>query len=321
MRARGEFATTAALAAITAACGVGALLVGSVPLSAAEVVGTLLGGGSALERDIVMELRLPRVLGALCCGALLAMAGTLLQALLRNPLADPYVLGVSGGAGVGALAAMAAGLAAWTAAAALAGAAAALTLLAVVSVVGGGGVQRVLLTGVVIATGCGALASLLLALAPEVALRGMLHWLLGDLEHARAGAPALFALAGLVALCVALGRPLDALALGPAKAASLGLGVGALQCAVIGLAAVATVGAVLLGGAIGFVGLVVPHLVRRLGAMRHAALLPRAALAGGALVMLADAVARSVAAPQALPTGVVTALIGVPFTLWLLARR
>ncbi len=318
---RGEPAITAALGCVALLCALLALLLGSVAIPPAEVVGSLLGGGSATHREIVLDLRLPRVVAAACCGALLAVAGTLLQALLRNPLADPYVLGVSGGAGVGALAALSLGLAAWVAPAALAGAGAALSLLAVVSLAGGGGVQRVLLTGVVIATGCGALTSLLLAVAPDPALRGMVHWLLGDFEHARAGGPAMAGLLALVGLGIALGRSLDALALGPAKAASLGVAVTGVQAAVIALAALASVGAVLLGGAIGFVGLVIPHLVRRLGAARHAWLLPQAALAGGALVMLADTAARSLVAPQVLPAGVVTALIGVPFTLWLLARR
>ncbi len=318
---RGEAATTAVFALGALLCVVAALLLGSVSIAPVDVVASLFGGGGALEREIVRELRLPRVLGGFCCGALLALAGTLLQALLRNPLADPYVLGVSGGAGVGALAALSSGAAAWAAPAALSGAVAALTLLAVVSVAGGGGLSRVLLAGVVIATGCGALSSLLLALAPEPALRGMVHWLLGDLEHARAGGVALVGAFGLLAACIALARSLDALALGPSKAASLGVGVIPMQVAVVALSATATVGAVLLGGAIGFVGLVVPHLVRRIGATRHAVLLPCAALAGGALVVLADAAARSVLAPQALPAGVVTALIGVPFTLWLLAKR
>ncbi|MFO0005967.1 MAG: iron chelate uptake ABC transporter family permease subunit, partial [bacterium] len=121
----------------------------------------------------VLQVRPPRALSAFAVGALLGLSGAILQALLRNPLADPYVLGVSGGAGVGALAALSSGAAAWAAPAALSGAVAALTLLAVVSVAGGGGLSRVLLAGVVIATGCGALSSLLLALAPEPALRGM----------------------------------------------------------------------------------------------------------------------------------------------------
>jgi len=298
------------------------LKAGSVPLSFAALADAFFGRGPALAQDILWELRLPRVIAAFCCGALLAGAGTLLQVLLRNPLADPYVLGVSGGAAVGTLGAMAIGLAAWTVPAALAGAAAAIALLAAVNAAAGGwSAQRVLLTGVVIATGCGALVSLLLALAPEAALRGMLFWLLGDLQHARAGGLALAAV-GVFGLCgVLLGASLNALALGAVKAGSLGAEVGRVQGAAIALAALATVGAVLLGGTLGFVGLIVPHVMRRLAGSDHRFLMPNAMLAGGAFVVLADAAARTVIAPQLLPVGVLTALIGVPFTLWLLARR
>jgi len=313
---------TGALAVLALVSVLVGLRVGSVPLSLGMLADALIGAGSPIAVDVFWQLRLPRVLAAFCCGALLAFAGALLQVLLRNPLADPYVLGVSGGAAVGTLAAMTLGLAALAVPAALGGAAAALCLLAAVNAAAGGwSAQRVLLTGVVIATGCGALVSLMLTLAPESSLRGMLFWLLGDLEQARAGLPALLGVAVLAVCGAAIGTSLNALALGTVKARSLGANVGWVQGFALMLAALATVGAVVLGGTLGFVGLVIPHVVRRFGGFDHRFLLPEAMLAGGAFVVLADAAARTVFAPQLLPVGVLTALIGVPFTLWLLARR
>jgi iron complex transport system permease protein len=298
----------------------GGLLAGALPLSPGEVARGLFGQGDPATVQIVQELRLPRVLAAFVCGGLLALSGVLLQALLRNPLADPYILGVSGGAAVGALAAMllGAGLLAQQGAS-LVGA-----LVAVVAVFGlgfrRGESHRLLLTGVVFSAGCGALVSLLLTLSPEAQVKGMLFWLMGDLADPQGLAAATVLLAlGLVCATLASGG-LDVLSAGLDKAATLGLAVGRWQAALYFAAALFTVAALQLGGSIGFVGLMMPHAVRLLGVTAHRWLVPGAALLGGAFLLLADTLARTAWSPLQLPVGIFTALLGVPVLLWLLAR-
>jgi iron complex transport system permease protein len=242
--------------------------------------------------------------------------------LLRNPLADPSILGVSGGASVGALSALLLGLPLWVVqASAFAGAcAAAGVLLALAVRLSGWNIHRVLLTGVAIGAGCGAIVSMLLSLAAAGQVQGMLFWLLGDLSGATRPAAPWIALAFVMAAAQPLALRLDALTLGPLKARSLGVAVGATQGVAFLAATVATVAAVLVAGPIGFVGLVVPHALRLAGFSDHGRLLPLTALGGGALVAAADTIARSVAAPLEFPVGAVTALVGVPVLLVLLAR-
>ncbi|MBK7899716.1 MAG: iron ABC transporter permease [Azonexus sp.] len=299
-----------------------ALAVGSVALGPGELA-ALLVGGEGPAADIVWQLRLPRALAGFACGGLLALAGALMQSLLRNPLADPYVLGVSGGAGVGALVAMLLGLAAGLVdALAFAGALAA--MLAVFGIAHGDGSwtqTRLLLTGVIVAAGCGAFISLLLALAPEASLRGMLFWLMGDLSPASEWRMPLVVLGSCLLLCLPLARELNLLARGLLEAQALGVAVGRLRFLVYFLAALATATAVTTAGAIGFVGLLVPHGVRLLAGGDQRLLLPASVLAGGALLVAADTLARTVVAPQQLPVGVLTALIGVPVFLLVLARQ
>jgi len=299
-----------------------ALAFGSVSLPFDEWLHALAGQGDGTAREIVWGLRAPRAFAGFAVGALLALAGALLQVLLRNPLADPYILGVSGGAAVGALAAMLAGLAgAVVHAAAFTGAcAAALALLAFSMRFTGWNIHRVLLAGVGIAAGAGAAVSLILTLAPAGQVHGMLFWLMGDLSGAERPLPGWIALAVALALALALSHPLDGLALGPLKAQSLGIAVGRTQALAFLAATGATVAAVMLAGSVGFVGLVVPHLLRLAGFTAHRVLLPLAALAGGTLVVVADTLARAVAAPLEFPVGALTALIGVPVLLVLLAR-
>jgi iron complex transport system permease protein len=179
---------------------------------------------------------------------------------------------------------------------------------------------RVLLTGVALASGFGAMVGLILAVAPSSQVQGMLFWLLGDLSPAGDPTVALAVLAACAVLAFSQSAALDVLILGEDKARSLGVAVTRLQAIAFGCATLATVAAVLLGGAIGFVGLVVPHLLRLSGVHRHRALLPLAACLGGSLLALADTLARTVAAPAELPVGVLTAAIGVPVLLLLLAR-
>lgn len=298
------------------------LLHGSADLPAERVLRALAGGGEAVERDIVLRLRLPRAAAAFACGALLAQAGALLQVLLRNPLADPYVLGISGGAAVGSLLSMLLGLGAvGTGAGALAGALAVVALVFALSFrAGDWNVYRLLLTGVVISAGCGALVSLLLTLAPAAGVKGMLFWLMGDLAYAGSPLAAWGVLAALALLGLGFASSLNVLSLGPLKARTLGVAVLPLQAGIYFAASLGTASAVLLGGTIGFVGLLAPHALRLLGITDYRWLLPSAVLLGGGFLTLADTAARTIWAPLQLPVGVLTALLGVPLLLLLLPR-
>ena len=310
------------LALIGLASLVVALAAGSLPVSAADVGRALLGDTSGVAAEVVRELRLPRALAAFACGGLLALAGALMQVLLRNPLADPYVLGISGGASVGALGAMLFGLPLLLVnGGAFAGALAATLLVFGLARGDGSWTQtRLLLTGVIVAAGCGAAVALILSIAPENKLRGMLFWLMGDLSHAASPWPALAMLAlGLLA-ALPFSRDLNLLARGDLTARALGVPVARLRGGVYVLAALATAAAVTTTGSVGFVGLIVPHLVRLSVGNDQRVLLPAAALAGGALLTLADTLARTIVAPQQLPVGVLTALIGVPVFLYLFTR-
>jgi iron complex transport system permease protein len=316
-------ATLSLLLAFALASVLAGIALGSVAIPAKEIYAALTGPSAGTARDILLELRLPRVVAAFSCGGLLALAGTLLQVLLRNPLADPYIFGVSGGAALGVLTGMLLGLGFLTQTGfGLAGALAASLLVFGLSFRSGDwNPYRLLLTGVVVAAGLGALLSLILVLAPSTAVKGMLFWLMGDLSHAQNSWPALVVLALLLAVTVPLAQAMNVLALGRDKAQSLGVAVNGIEVTLYVLAAVATVTAVLIGGTIGFVGLIVPHLVRMLGLPDHRWLLPAVAFTGGGLLVLADTAARSIWAPTQLPVGVLTALLGVPVLLLLLSGR
>ena len=299
-----------------------ALTVGSYQVAPAEVLAALLGqaGGAG---DIVLQLRLPRALAGFACGGLLALAGALMQVLLRNPLADPYVLGISGGAGVGAMFAILIGLPTLGIdGLAFAGALAAMFLVFGLAHGDGSWTQtRLLLTGVIVAAGCGALVALMLSIAPDTKLRGMLFWLMGDLAQAGSSWPPLLALAAALTLAMPFARELNLLARGMMQAQALGVAVNRLRYAIFLLASLATAASVTTAGSIGFVGLVVPHLVRLATGNDQRLLLPASVLAGGSMLVLADTLARTVIAPQQLPVGVLTALIGVPVFLFLLSRQ
>lgn len=303
------------------------LLLGSVPVSAAALFDWLIGHGGGLAGSVVGELRLPRALAAFACGGLLAVAGALMQVLLRNPLGEPYVLGISGGAAVCALLCLLLALpVAWVQAGAFVGA-----LVAMLLVMGlarrdflrhgpQDGGPRLLLIGAMMAAGMGALATLLLVLAPDSGLRGMLFWLMGDLNGADHWAPALIALALVLLATWPVAHRLNAMLRGDMVAQSVGVAVAPLRLRLYVVASLATAVSVTTAGAIGFVGLVVPHMLRLAFGNDQRMLLPAAALGGGTLLMLADLVARTVIAPTQLPVGVVTALVGVPCFLWLLLR-
>jgi iron complex transport system permease protein len=299
------------------------LAVGSFRLAPFEIVDALRSGAPSLARDVVLELRLPRAMSAMAVGGLLALAGALLQVLLRNPLADPYVLGISGGASVFALLAIMVGLpiAGVNGAAALGAFATCLLVFALAQGRGGWTPTRLLLTGIVVAAGTGSIVSLLLATSDDAGLRGMVFWLLGDLSRAQ-GWPWLLALLGLAtAGAAALGRHLNVLARGVTQAASVGLDVRRFQVLLFVLSSVLTGVAVSTAGSIGFVGLVTPHLVRLMLGSDNRVVLPVSALLGGVLLMAADLASRVLLAPRQLPVGALTALVGVPIFLLLMSRQ
>lgn len=296
--------------------------VGSASISLSDTFAVLTGSGTPIQQTVLLELRLPRTLTAFATGGLLAVAGALMQVLLRNPLADPYVLGLSGGAAVGALLAMMAGVAGVV----VSGSAFAGALLSTFLVFGlahGTGSwtpSRLLLTGVVVAAGWGALIALILAMSPARQLPGMLYWLMGDISPTANPAPALGLLVLVCLLVFPLGRSLNVLARGPMQAAALGVSVRPLEWTIYILASLLTATAVTMAGSVGFVGLVVPHMLRLVLGNDQRLILPACALAGGALLVVADTLARVVIAPEQLPVGVITALLGVPTFLYLLHR-
>ena len=299
-----------------------ALTSGSADISAAEVWQSLNGNTPDNIRRLVMDLRLPRALTAFGVGGLLAVSGVLMQVLLRNPLAEPYILGSSGGAAVAALLAMMFGLGAIAIDVAAFGGAMGATLL-VFSIAQGSGSwtpARLLLTGVVLAAGFSAATTLLLALSPDQNLRGMLFWLMGDLNYAYAPTQSLVLLVVITLVGIVSARNLNVLARGDLQAAIVGLPVSGFRMLVFSVTALATAISVTTVGVIGFIGLVVPHLVRIIAGSDHRVVLPASALAGGILLVIADTLARTVLAPRQLPVGALTAMLGVPLFLILMSR-
>ena len=295
---------------------------GSIALDSGTIWKALWGEGSSLNLALIHELRLPRASTAFVTGGLLALAGALIQILLRNPLGDPYVLGISGGAATGALVAM---LLQWNSSAvttsATLGALISMTLVFGITGMQRWTTQRLLLTGVVIAAGWGAVISLTLSISPAERLPGMLFWLMGDLTHAPdSSLAALILLFGLL-LSMWLAPQLNLLIHGDQKATSLGVEVKRLKIILFLLSSLLTATAVTLAGNIGFIGLVAPHLFRLAGGSDHRILLPGALLIGGILLLLSDTLSRTVLAPQQLPVGALTAVIGVPLFIYLLNRR
>jgi len=298
-----------------------ALLIGSAGLSSSRALQALFGGGDDFSLMIVRTVRLPRAVAAFSVGSLLALAGVLLQSLFRNPLADPLVLGVSGGAAIGALLAMLTGadLALMHGYATIGGT---LVALGVLLMGRGGGATRLLLCGVVLASACGALITVLLTLADNGQLRGMVFWLAGDLSWAqRPYLELAAALLALIGACIG-GRWLNVLGAGEVRSASAGLAAGTARLGIFFASAALTSIAVIGGGMIGFVGLIAPHMVRlSFNTSDHRIVAPAAALAGGTLLCLADILARTVAGPRQLPVGAVMALIGAPVFIVLLRRQ
>jgi len=328
---RAGVASGLAVAVVVAAAALlVALAVGSEPLRLSDVWRAFTDDVTTPRSQIVLDLRLPRALTAFAAGGLLAVAGCLMQVLLRNSLADPYVLGLAGGAATGTLCAMLLGWAPF--AVQLAGWAGALVSIAMVlalsakellsrDATASQDASRMLLIGVALATGWGALITLLLALAPDASLRGMLFWLMGELDGHEYQGHALLGLAATVGCAMLLGRSLNMIMRGVPLALTLGVNVRRARLAAMLIASGATAVAVTSVGSIGFVGLIVPNAVRLLVGNDQRVALPIAALAGGALLTIADTIARSIAAPTQLPAGAVMAVIGVPAFVWLIARR
>ncbi len=311
---------------------VGAVMVGAAGLSLPDVVGSVLAhlgfGTTPLDRlhdGIVWELRVPRVLTAAAVGAGLAISGAIMQALTRNQLADPYLLGLSSGASLGAVIVLLLGAAVLLPVAAFAGALAALAVtLALAGALGRITPTRTVLAGVAVSSLAGAATSFIIFwTATGDSYRDILSWLLGSLAGARWPA---VAIAGGALLIVGLpllftGRVLDGFVLGDTTAASLGIPVQGVRWVLLGATALLTGAMVSVSGSIGFVGLVLPHAVRLLIGPGNRALLPLSALVGAIFLIWADTLARALFDPRELPVGIVTALIGAPVFALLLARR
>lgn len=303
-----------------------ACAVGSVRLGFADFLHAIIPHADVTHADVaasVLELRLNRALSAFVTGATLSLAGVMMQALLRNPLADPYILGVSGGAAVGALASLLFFGAAWLVdASAFAGAIAISLLLYGLaqrdlrsSAHTDGSTPILLLTGVILAAGCGALVTLMLSIAPDDRLRGMVFWLIGDLSGTQLRWMPWIVLIAALLFSGKAARAINAITLHAETAITLGVHVANLRRGLFFWAALLTASAVGNAGSIAFVGLIVPHACRFVVGSDHRLLLPCATLVGGVFLVLADTLARSVIAPQQLPVGVITALIGVPVFL------
>jgi iron complex transport system permease protein len=315
-------------AAVLAAIVVG-VRVGAVPLTTREVVDGVRGIGDPTTVSIVRKLRLPRAVLAALVGGSLAASGAAFQALLRNPLAEPFILGVSGGAAVGAAVAIvltgALASSGIVSVAALIGALAAIAfVLRVGTSVGRTLDTRVLLlAGVVAGAFFNACIMLILTFAKTETFRAAIFWMMGSFAGATWRSIGGLALAMGPALLIlfALSRALNLLAIGEETAAYLGVRTERVKLIAYGTASLLTAASVAASGVIGFVGLVIPHVARMLWGADHRFLLPASVLLGATFVVLADAVARTATRPTELPIGVVTAFVGVPFFLWLLRRR
>jgi iron complex transport system permease protein len=296
---------------------------GSVHFSEATIWQALQHHGSNLQQEIINQLRLPRSFNAFIVGGLLALAGCLMQTLLRNPLADPYILGVSGGSAVATLLAIlfavtSAHLIGFTFLGGI------LVMLLVMGLNFRSNHWRsnhLLLTGVIIAAGCNAIITLVLSLSNNHVLRSMMFWLIGEIYTAPLSKLGLAVLIVGLLLSLFFSKALDLLNHGEAKAQTLGIHTLRLKILLYIISAILTATAVSIAGPIGFVGLIIPHILRLLGCYQHRYLLIGSVLLGGSFLCLADTLARSAIAPQQLPVGAITAIIGVPVFLILLKAR
>ena len=299
------------------------LLSGSYAIPVNEILTLLFSPDDSVNAQIIHDIRLPRTLSAIICGAMLSLSGVIMQVLLRNPLADPYILGVSGGSAVGALTAISLGASGiWLTQSALGGAL--VSILLVFGLAARGqqwSSQRLLLTGVVVSAGWGAVINVLLTTSTASTVQSMLFWLMGDLGQSRISTWHFPLLLICLAVLLSQARALNTLARGELLARTLGVHVKRLNLILFLLASAMTATSVVLAGSVGFVGLIIPHLLRLAGMQDHRWLIPASALLGAAFLTLADCLARTLLAPQQLPVGVLTAMIGVPIFLFMLNYR
>jgi iron complex transport system permease protein len=323
---RNVLALVLVLAACLVVVGLGALAFGGVPLSWSEMWSGLRGKSSPAEATIIVrQIRMPRVLLAMVVGAALAVSGTVLQALLRNPLADPYVLGISSGAALGAITALWIGGRIATASPLMAFGGALVTMAWVYYLgrrAGRLASYTLVLAGVITASFLSAVILFVLTLLSTRDVRGIAFWLMGDLSvvtdaQIRVLVPVV--IAGIVALYV-FSKDLNVLLLGEEEAAHLGVNVARVETTIYLLASLLTGVAVSVSGAIGYLGLLVPHLGRMVVGSDHRTLLPTAALGGAIVLVVSDTLARTVVSPAELPVGAVTALAGAPVFIYLLRR-
>ena len=318
------------LAALVVIAFVAAVRLGAVSLSTSDVVGALVGRGDPATITIVRELRLPRALQAALVGAALGVSGAAFQALLRNPLAEPYTLGVSSGAATGAVLTVVTGWSAhivWSLpVAAFVGAA--LSMVLVFQIAYSVGADRrldtrvLLLAGVVVSAFLIALVWLILTFATSDTVRSAIFWMMGSHSGAswRSVGILLVCFVPSLVVLLALARPLNLLSIGEPTAAYLGTPVERTKLVAFGVATLMTATSVAVSGTIGFVGLIVPHTIRLLWGSDHRSLLPSAALGGAAFLSATDTFSRTIAGANELPIGIVTALIGVPCFVWLLRQ-
>ena len=297
---------------------------GSATISAHELLNIILNHSkNDLWRNIVIDIRLPRTLSAFVTGGLLALAGAMMQVLLRNPLADPYILGISGGAAIVALILIVIGVTGYG----LTGGAWCGSLIATLLVFFFTRRQKawnshhVLLTGIALSSGFSALISFILVLHSNKEWHSLLFWLLGDLSFAHM--PYLESIILLLALIYSfhLRKELNLLVRGEREAKALGVNTTRVQIQIYFLSALLTASAVALAGCVGFIGLIIPHLIRLSGHHDHYFLLPACALLGGSLLTIADTLSRTVFAPQQIPVGIMMAFIGVPIFIILLHKN
>ncbi len=306
---------------LSLACGLFSLRVGSVNISFHQMVGLWHHHANRSLQLILWDIRIPRIASGFAIGGMLALAGCLMQILVQNPLADPYVLGTSGGACVVALVFMLIGVTGILLnLSALAGAFLSMMFIVAVNRKRFSS-TRLLLTGIVMASGWAALTSFILTIAPNNKLPSMIFWLLGDLSNAKAPGVSFSVL--LIALIIALlfKKPLDIMQRGQLTAKAQGVNIKQINTLLFFLASTLTAVAVINAGTIGFVGLIVPHLLRLIGITDKKYLFPCCVLLGGSLLTLADSIARIIISPLQLPVGIITALLGVPLFLLLLLKE
>jgi len=299
-----------------------AISMGSTTLSIHDIVSSF-NEHQGLPHTLVFELRLPRAMLAFVCGGMLALAGLLMQALLRNPLADPYILGISGGAASGALLAILLGMGALIIqTAAFTGALLSIMLVFALAHSNSSWTSnRLLLTGVVLAAGWNAMISFLLSISHSQQVHGMLFWLMGDLSYNLLSyweAPLLII---ITFVSFIFSRHLNLMSRGELQASALGVNTRSLRLVLFSTASLLTAIAISLAGSIGFIGLMAPHMLRLIIGSDHRLLVPTAVILGGTLLVLADTLARTVLAPVQLPVGILTAMLGVPAFLYLLYRK